>query len=465
MKKLIIGATALGSLLVSGIASAATFNVPLDYSTIQAAVTAADPGDTITVDAGTYMENVVVDRALTLQGAGASSTFVDAGNTGAAFQILANDVTIDGFTVQNGGSGLNSGIWMGDPMNVTISHNTFTNNMFGIWADCGGNCVIENNLFDGNNTTGGSGAGGISADSTNGLTIRNNEFKNEMEGNPILLQAVGLGAHTNLEVSGNSLHDNAFSGVYALGVDGGIFTGNTIVATDATGLSFSGGNTNITITNNSITNSARGIRIEDAGYGFGPNSAFTLSGNTFSGNTDYNVGVLPGGYVGTEFEIAPTITLNGDANMTVFSSNGFTDPGATAVDFSGTSIAVVTSGTVGTQPGSYTVTYTATDALGNTASTNRTVIVKSASSGSGRGGGRGNSSGAASPRALIAVNNAGVVLPSQAASVIGQVLGASTSAENEEMIAEVKVQLRGLISQLLELLKQKLALALVLGSY
>ena len=58
-------------------------------ATIGAAVSAATPGDTIQVAAGTYKEDVTISQTLSLIGAGSASTIIDA--TG-----LANGINIDG---------------------------------------------------------------------------------------------------------------------------------------------------------------------------------------------------------------------------------------------------------------------------------------------------------------------------------------------------------------------------------
>jgi hypothetical protein len=72
----------------------------------------------------------------------------------------------------------------------------------------------------------------------------------------------------------------------------------------------------------------------------------------------------------------PVITLNGAASMTIALGSTFTDPGATASDDVDETVAVQASGTVNTAAlGSYTVTYSATDAAGNRATATRTVIV------------------------------------------------------------------------------------------
>jgi parallel beta-helix repeat protein len=52
--------------------------VPRDFPTIQTAVDAAAPGDTISVKSGTYTEEVVIGKDLNLRGAGAGATIIKA---------------------------------------------------------------------------------------------------------------------------------------------------------------------------------------------------------------------------------------------------------------------------------------------------------------------------------------------------------------------------------------------------
>ena len=84
---LVVGAGVLAVLLVlacAGTAAGATWVVDddggagVDYMTIQAAVNAAAAGDTIEVRSGTYVENVNVDKRLTLIGEGVDVVTVQA---------------------------------------------------------------------------------------------------------------------------------------------------------------------------------------------------------------------------------------------------------------------------------------------------------------------------------------------------------------------------------------------------
>jgi len=73
----------------------------------------------------------------------------------------------------------------------------------------------------------------------------------------------------------------------------------------------------------------------------------------------------------------PVITLNGNSSVSIVVGTQYVDAGATATDDVDTTVEVVTVNNVdATVVGEYTVTYTATDSAGNTATATRTVTVK-----------------------------------------------------------------------------------------
>ncbi|QNI31309.1 right-handed parallel beta-helix repeat-containing protein [Alloacidobacterium dinghuense] len=105
--------------------------VPGCYTSIQAAVNHAAPGDTIKVSRGTYKEYVTIGIPISILGEDADSTIVDATNQPHGFFVdgfdnanLAN-VTISGFTVENA---LFEGILVVSASNVTIRDNQVNNN-------------------------------------------------------------------------------------------------------------------------------------------------------------------------------------------------------------------------------------------------------------------------------------------------------------------------------------------------
>ena len=101
------------------------------YATIQSAVNHAAANDVITVHAGTYKEGVVIGIPLSLLGAGADRSIIDATNQpngvlldGFDHPGLAN-VVITGFTVENAQF---EGILAVSASNNTISNNSVINN-------------------------------------------------------------------------------------------------------------------------------------------------------------------------------------------------------------------------------------------------------------------------------------------------------------------------------------------------
>ena len=88
-------------------AKAATLTVcadGCDHTTIAAAITAATAGDTIDVRAGTYTEDVVINKSLTLSGAGRGvSTIQNASGNAVQINVDNSTVVIEGFTIISSG--------------------------------------------------------------------------------------------------------------------------------------------------------------------------------------------------------------------------------------------------------------------------------------------------------------------------------------------------------------------------
>jgi hypothetical protein len=94
----------------------ATLQIPADHETIQAAVDASQPGDTILIAAGTYKERIRLNPGIILKSVGddskgklglqrAEATIIDGGgkNGRGAGVDMAEGSTLDGFTVTNVG--------------------------------------------------------------------------------------------------------------------------------------------------------------------------------------------------------------------------------------------------------------------------------------------------------------------------------------------------------------------------
>ena len=104
---------------------AAVITVPGDYVTVQEAVDAAAPGDTVDVAAGSYEEQVVIAKDLLLRGAGAGSTvllspvsltaFFNSGSDDNYPVLYIHDATVQvaGLTIDGAGRGNGNSRFMG----------------------------------------------------------------------------------------------------------------------------------------------------------------------------------------------------------------------------------------------------------------------------------------------------------------------------------------------------------------
>jgi hypothetical protein len=109
MRQVTISAFVVLLVAIAGPAGAATINVPADYLTIEAAIAAAGPGDTVNVAAGTYTPaggRLIIDRSITVQGDPDAPTLPRINTncalwTACAIQIAADNVVFQRFEVDN----------------------------------------------------------------------------------------------------------------------------------------------------------------------------------------------------------------------------------------------------------------------------------------------------------------------------------------------------------------------------
>jgi parallel beta-helix repeat protein len=152
--------TRLAMQIDAGGGGTVTFDKPLAYSngiwyadpntTIQAAINAANSGQTIRAFNGVYPENLVVNKALTIKAA--SSPVIDGGAAGNCISVSANNVVISGFEIRNGYNGIS-----GQTSGSTFSNNTIHDNLnipgsagVGIllWGDNDNNIITGNTIYD-----------------------------------------------------------------------------------------------------------------------------------------------------------------------------------------------------------------------------------------------------------------------------------------------------------------------------
>ncbi|MBW2596917.1 MAG: hypothetical protein JRC93_13310 [Deltaproteobacteria bacterium] len=100
---------------------------------IQFAINNATADDSIYVYNGSYNENVDVNKSLTLEGEGANVVNVTAASSDDhVFNVMANNVTINGFNVSGATGDDRAGMYV-TANNCNISNNIATNNYRGIF--------------------------------------------------------------------------------------------------------------------------------------------------------------------------------------------------------------------------------------------------------------------------------------------------------------------------------------------
>lgn len=240
------------------------------FDSITEGIEAVTSGKSVVVAAGTYNEQLIINKGITLQGAGKESTSITilVEYIGNLITVTADDVTISGFNI-DGKSNADIGIYSDSSSSIEISENIIQN-----YQDSG---IFYHRAID---------------DYPSGIYVYNNEiYRNSkngikvtgagsgvIEGNTIRNSSCGIKASddTSLEVKKNNIYNNS---------DSGIFCRN---------------NSSLLIWGNEITSNGYGIRV----------------GEQYSDTTNPDIGGGARGGIGKNNIFGNTTTLHGVSNMT-----------------------------------------------------------------------------------------------------------------------------------------------------
>ena len=215
---------------VSAASSSNVLGVPDNYASISAAINHAQPGDVINVKAGVYVENLQIDKPLTIRGEDNQRTVilgsggVDRG-ANAVVLVASSNVEISGFTIKSKDySNTNlfaTGIIV-DADNCTITNNVLTNNYLGVFCSVQSSITITNNTITENIKDGVRFFGGSNNNFSNdtvtgngGTGINIQGYSNIVSDNIVSGNVRGIGFESSYsQIFGNTVDLNQESGIF-----------------------------------------------------------------------------------------------------------------------------------------------------------------------------------------------------------------------------------------------------------
>jgi parallel beta-helix repeat protein len=260
-----------------------------DYTSIQEAINASWPGDTIEVYSGTYRENLNVTKQLTLLGIddGSGKPVVDADGEIYAIRLSSDGIDLEGFDVINShgeGAGIyvhsdDNFVWGNDVRNngygilTTLFHgwrsifenNTIEKNLVGISIGSGSSIIRGNKVIENEDS-------GIILDelSSNNTIEKNNVSRNEGSG-------IALDSSFKNIIKENTVSDNGDGGIVAYGSGKNTIKSNTVDNNEGIGIGLAKSYKTY-IEDNSISGSGTAIGIIES------SENNTIAGNNASKN-------------------------------------------------------------------------------------------------------------------------------------------------------------------------------------
>jgi nitrous oxidase accessory protein len=285
------------------VAAPTTIIVPDDYPTIQEAVNAAHQGDTVLVRSGTYRENVVVNKSISLTGESPANTKVNGGSTAPALHITAGNTIVSGFTIQNGVYT----VFVDRCSSNIIEKNVFQGGFDGIFFWHSDNNTVDKDEFSGTFDYGVL-LGGYCSDSTvrdnivehtwygiglwdsSSNTVYNNTIENTGSGAaPSGFEPAGILVYDHSKdnkIIGNRLSNNDWNGIaVVLNSAGNVISDNTVSSSYYYGVWVENSSGNFF--NHNLFNNQKQFYIENAGNTW--DDSYPSGGNYWSDYTGVDV--------------------------------------------------------------------------------------------------------------------------------------------------------------------------------
>ncbi|MGZ4936375.1 MAG: right-handed parallel beta-helix repeat-containing protein [Halobacteriota archaeon] len=193
------------------------------YRTISEAVKAANSGDTVLVAPGTYVENVIVDKPLTVvaTGGAAATTVKSTASDKDVFALSGADITIQGFTITGG----NYGVTFAKASNCVLTRCVVKGNTYGVYLIGATVNLVSNNNVDNNGF-------GMYLDGSSGNKLVNNSARYEKGGGGKASLSDGIYMHSSSanNVSRCDLSNNNNFGASLYDSRNNVFSSNTLSA-------------------------------------------------------------------------------------------------------------------------------------------------------------------------------------------------------------------------------------------